>query len=429
MYGQMTAGSWIYIGTQGIVQGTFQTFAALAEKRYDGTLRRHDRPHRRARRDGRRAAAGRHDERRRRALPRRRPHRIDKRLETRYLDVRHADLDRRDRAGPQAATSDAACPSACVANAAEALPALLARGRAVRRRHRPDLGPRPAAATSPPGRAYDDWERERTRGPARVRRARPASMVEHCARWSGSRTPAPRSSTTATTCAARPARAARPGLRLPRLRAGLHPPAVLRGQGAVPLGRAVRRPRGHRRRRPTRSLRAFPRQRRCRPALDRHGPRARAFQGLPARICWLGYGERAKAGAEVQRDGGPRRDDGAGRDRPRPPRLRLGRLALPRDRVDARRLRRDRRLADPQRAAQRRVGRRLGGGAPRRRRRHGQVASTPARSSPTAPSSPPRIERVLTNDPGMGVVRHADAGYDRAIEVAEERDVRIPMRG
>ena len=95
-----------------------------------------------------------------------------------------------------------------------------------------------------------------------------------------------------------------------------------------------------------------------------------AYQGLPARICWLGYGERHRAGLrfnELVRSGEVQRAD---RDRPRPPRLGLRRLALPRDRGDDGRLRRDRRLADPERAARRLLGRRLGGRPPRRRRRH-----------------------------------------------------------
>ena len=94
-----------------------------------------------------------------------------------------------------------------------------------------------------------------------------------------------------------------------------------------------------------------------------------AFQGLPARICWLGYGDRARAGLainELVRSGRVQR---AGRDRPRPPRLRLGRLAVPRDRVDARRLGCDRRLADPERAR-----------STRRRARPGSASTTAAAS-------------------------------------------------
>ena len=86
-------------------------------------------------------------------------------------------------------------------------------------------------------------------------------------------------------------------LRLPRLRAGVHPAAVLRGQGAVPLGGAVRRPGGHLPHRPRPCSRCSRRTR-----LHRWIRLAREkvqFQGLPARICWLGYGERAKAGLAI----------------------------------------------------------------------------------------------------------------------------------
>ena len=69
MYGQMTAGSWIYIGTQGIVQGTYETFAELARRHFGGSLEGQSNADRRRRRHGRRAAACDHDERRR--LPRR----------------------------------------------------------------------------------------------------------------------------------------------------------------------------------------------------------------------------------------------------------------------------------------------------------------------------------------------------------------------
>ena len=75
------------------------------------------------------------------------------------------------------------------------------------------------------------------------------------------------------------------------------------------------------------------------------------------------------------------------------------------------------------------VRRDLGLRPPRRRRRHRLLASTPAWwSSPTARRRPAaRLERVLTTDPGIGVIRHADAGYERAIDVAHERGVQIPM--
>ena len=145
MYGQMTAGSWIYIGTQGILQGTYECFAEIARRRFGGIAGRHDHAHRRARRDGRRPAAGGHDERRRRAVHRRRPGaRIQRRLETRYLDE-VADRPRR-RHRPlhsRPATSAGPSPSALVGNAAE-----VAAAAARRSTSRPTSSPtRPAPTT------------------------------------------------------------------------------------------------------------------------------------------------------------------------------------------------------------------------------------------------------------------------------------------
>ena len=117
-----------------------------------------------------------------------------------------------------------------------------------------------------------------------------------------------------------PAGRVRAGVRLPRLRAGLHPPAVLRGQGPVPLGRAVRRPGGHPRHRRG-GPGAVPGQRAACTAGSALAREKVAFQGLPARICWLGYGERDQAGLrfnEMVADGERQRAD---RHRPRPPRL------------------------------------------------------------------------------------------------------------
>ena len=107
-----------------------------------------------------------------------------------------------------------------------------------------------------------------------------------------------RPSTTATTSGPRPRTAGvAERLRLPGLRAGLHPAALLRGQGPVPLGCAVGRSGRHPAHRPGRSWSSSPRTRRC--AAGSRWPRSGSpFQGLPARICWLGYGERAKAGLE-----------------------------------------------------------------------------------------------------------------------------------
>ena len=119
-----------------------------------------------------------------------------------------------------------------------------------------------------------------------------------------------------------------------------------------------------------------------------------AFQGLPARICWLEYGERAEAGLKFNWLVKRRKVGRAHRHRPRPPGRRLGGLAQPRDRGDARRLGRHRRLAAAQRPAQHRLRRELGLDPPRRRRRASATPSTPAwwwwptaARAPTAASS------------------------------------------
>ena len=117
MYGQMTAGSWIYIGTQGILQGTYETLAAVARRHFGGTLSRPARGHRRPRRHGRRPAAGRDDERR---APRWSSRSIrsasQRRLATRYLDEATDSLDEAlDAVAPLDARRRRRARSACAA--------------------------------------------------------------------------------------------------------------------------------------------------------------------------------------------------------------------------------------------------------------------------------------------------------------------------
>ena len=100
-----------------------------------------------------------------------------------------------------------------------------------------------------------------------------------------------------------------------------------------------------------------------------------SFQGLPARICWVGLGDRHRLGLAFNEMVSEGRAEGAGRHRPRPSRFRLGRLAEPRNRSHEGRLGRRFRLAAAQRAAQHRVRRHLGVAAPWRRRRHGLLAA------------------------------------------------------
>ena len=154
------------------------------------------------------------------------------------------------------------------------------------------------------------------------------------------RAPAPRSSTTATT-SAREAQARRRRA-TPSTIPGFVPayirPLFCEGKGPFRWVALSGDP-GRHRAPPTRRARGVPRRRRaCAAGSSWRGERV-AFQGLPARICWLGYGERAPLGPARSTSWSRRGErQGADRDRPRPPRLRLGRLALPRDRGDARRL-------------------------------------------------------------------------------------------
>ena len=307
MYGQMTAGSWIYIGTQGILQGTFETFAAVADKKFGGTLAGTITRDRRPRRHGRRAAARRHDERRRRDLHRRAT----------------------SRGSPAASsTATSTCrptrsrtPSSCAVEARDERRAAVDRRARQRRRaaaatllgawRRPiDIVTDQTSAHDPlsylpVGVAVRGLAR---RAPSATRPASPsdaqASMAAHVramvefqdARRRGLRLRQldPRRG---------PQGRLRPGVRVPRLRAGVHPAAVLRGQGPVPLGRAVGRPGRHRARPTGRSSSCSRDNERLHKWITMAGERVQ-FQGLPARICWLGYGERAPGRAEVQRDGG-----------------------------------------------------------------------------------------------------------------------------
>ena len=430
MYGQMTAGSWIYIGTQGILQGTYETFAEAARQHFGGSLKGRLVADRRPRRHGRRPAARRHDERRR--DDRRRggppPHRAAPRDRATSTSMAETST-RRSRAREAAAGEEPALSIGLLGNAADVLPELVRARRRARPRHRPDERPRPAERLRP-----EPHELRRRR--SRCARADPARAMAEARRSMGEHVRA------MLDLKARGSVVFDYGnnIRAEALKAGVanafdfpgFVPAYIRplfceGKGPfrwaclsgdpddlAATDEAV--------------LETFPRGRGPRP-LD--PPRARAREAAgPARAHLLARLRRAREdGPRLQRARAQRPREGADRHRPRPPRRGLGGLAEPRDRGHARRLRRGGRLADPQRAAQRRVR------APR-----GSPSTTAAASAWATRSTPAwwwwrtaraeaaaRLERVLTTDPGTGVMRHADAGYERARDVARERGVKIPM--
>ena len=280
MYGQMTAGSWIYIGTQGILQGTYETFAAVAAKRFGGSL---------AGTITLTAGLGGMGGAQPLAVTMNGgvaividcdPSRIARRIEHGYLDEAADDID--DALRRAVAARDAGQPLSIglLGNAAEMLPRMLAMGAPI------DVVTDQTSAHDPltylpRGVPFEDMARAAGRGPGRLHRAGPACPWPSTSRrWSASWTRAPRSSTTATRSAAR------------RLTAGYERafdfpgfvPAYIRplfceGQGTVPVGRAVRRPGRHRRHRRGHP-RPVPGQRAAGP-VDPDGPGEGALPGPP----------------------------------------------------------------------------------------------------------------------------------------------------
>jgi hypothetical protein len=278
MYGQMTAGSWIYIGTQGILQGTYECFAEIGRRKFNGSLRRHHHAHRRPGRHGRRTAAGGHDERRCCAVHRR--GRVARAAPRSSTATSTRSPTRWRTPSPAAfvhATSVARCrsgwwatPPICAAAARHGLPG--------RHRHRPDQRARPPqlCARRPHARGHGGDGSQQPAGthssqPREHGHALPSDGGLHGQGQRGVRLrqqPAHGGQ----------ARRLRACIRLPGLPPRVHPSAVLRRQGPVPLGGAERRPGRHRRHRPGRAG-GVPRRRRAAP-VDPDGGRARRVPGL-----------------------------------------------------------------------------------------------------------------------------------------------------
>jgi urocanate hydratase len=427
MYGQMTAGSWIYIGTQGIVQGTFQTFAAIAEQRYDGTLRG-----RIVLTSGLGGMGG--------AQPLAvtlnggvalcldvDPTRVQRRVETRYLDEIADSLDDGVRRAREAAAAGRALSIGVVANAAEALPDLLARGEQFDIVTDQTSAHDPLNGYVPAGLSVDDAAELRRTKPAEYVDLARASMVEHCRAMVGFAKAGAEVFDYGNNLRGEARDAglsdafAYPGFVPAYIRPlfceGIGPFRFVALSGK-PEDIAVA---------DDALLAAFPDN----PYVQRWIPMARekvAFQGLPARICWLGYGERAKAGAilnDLVASGRISAPVVIGRDH-----LDSGSVASPYRETEAMQDGSDA-IADwPILNALLNVASGAswvavhhGGGVGMGKSIH---AGAQVLADGTADGEL-RISRVLTNDPGTGVVRHADAGYDIAQRVARERGVDMPM--
>jgi urocanate hydratase len=428
MYGQMTAGSWIYIGSQGIVQGTYECFAEIARRRFGGSLAGTvtltaglggmggAQPLAVTMNDGV-ALCVEID-----------PDRIRRRLETRYLDAVADDLGDAVARCRAARDERRALSVGLCANAADVLPALLAAG------FEPEIVTDQTSAHDPLNGYVPDRmtlaEAEALRGADPddyVRRSR-AAIAAHCAAMVGFLDAGAEvfdygNSLRAEAQLGGFERAfAYPGFVSAYVR-----PLFCEGKGPfrwvalsgdpadiAATDRAV--------------LEEFGDDERLVRWIEKARERI-AFQGLPARICWLGYGERHRLGLrfnEMVRRGELRAPIVIGRDH-----LDAGSVASPYRETEA--------MADESdaiadwpllnalvntAAGASWVSIHHGGGVGIGRSIHAGMVCVADGTDLAAE----KLERVLVADPGTGVMRHADAGYERAIAVARERDVRIPMR-
>ncbi len=426
MYGQMTAGSWIYIGSQGILQGTYETFAAVGAKRFGGSLEgtilltgglggMGGAQPLAATMAGGVAICVEVD-----------PSRIARRIEHGYLDVEASDVDDALRLAVEARDARRPLSIGLLGNCAEVVPQLLAMGAPIdvvtdqTSAHDP-------LAYLPAGVAFEDWkDYARDRPEEFIARSR-ESMARHVEAMVGFQDAGAEVFDYGNSIRAE----ARTGgceraFDFPGFVPAYIRPLFCEGRGPFRWVALSGDPK---------DIAATDRA-----VLDLFGENESLarwmrmasekvhFEGLPARICWLGYGERHQAGLrfnELVASGEISAPIVIGRDH-----LDCGSVASPYretesmlDGSDA--------IADwPLLNAMLNtasgaswVSIHHGGGVGIGRSIHaGQV--TVADGTPLAAR---KLERVLTNDPGSGVIRHVDAGYERAQEVAGEQGVRVPM--
>ena len=430
MYGQMTAGSWIYIGSQGIVQGTFETFAAAGEKHFDGHL------------EGRlvvTAGLG--------GMGGAQPlaatmagasalvaevdgSRIDRRLGTRYLDQREDSLERAIDLAVAAKEARRPISIGVRANAVDLLERLNERGIV------PDLVTDQTSAhdelqgyvpRAEVGESLEDLVALRGRDPRRYISRSYATMADHVRALLEMRR---RGSVVFDYGNNLRGQAKKAGVENAFDIGGFVPlymrPLFCEGKGPFRWAALSGDP-GDILATDRALLDLFPGNR----ALERWLTLAEkrvAFQGLPARICWLGYGERSQAGLlfnDLVREGKVRGPIVIGRDH-----LDGGSVASPNRETEGMRDGSDA-IADwpilnallNTACGASWVSVHHGGGVGIGYSIHaGMVAVADG-----TPEAARRLERVLTADPGTGVMRHADAGYPEAIAAARRRGVDLPM--
>jgi urocanate hydratase len=428
MYGQMTAGSWIYIGSQGIVQGTYETLAAIARKHFGGSLRNRlfvsagmggmgGAQPLAAVMNGAAALVVEVD-----------PRRIARRLATKYLDEATDSLDEALERVGQWTRNGTARSIGLRANAADVLPALVARGVT------PDVLTDQTSAHDalngyvPNGMSLDEASRLRERDPSDYVLRSMAAMAGHVRALLALKR---RGAVTFDYGNNIRAQARQAGVAdafdIPGFVPEYIRPLFCAGKGPFRWA-ALSGDAEDIRVTDEAALEMF----RHDEALVRWITIARervAFQGLPARILWLGYGERARFGLrinELVREGRLKAPIVIGRDH-----LDTGSVASPNRETEAMRDGSDA-IADwpilnallNASSGATWVSVHHGGGVGIGYSLHAGMVIVADGTT----DADEKLERVLSCDPGIGVVRHADAGYPEAIATAEREGLRIPMR-
>ena len=427
MYGQMTAGSWIYIGSQGIVQGTYETFVEMGRQHYDGDL-----SGRWILTGGLGGMGG--------AQPLAatmagacmlavecQPSRIQMRLDTGYLDARTDDLDEALRMIDEARDKGEAISVGLLGNTAEVLPELVRRG------VRPDAVTDQTSAHDPlngylpAGWTLDQWESGKERDPEGVIKAAKASMAVHVrAMLDFQKMGVPTFDYGNNIRQVALEEGVEDAFDFPGFVPAYIRPLFCRGIGPFRWAALSGDPEDIYKT-DARVKQIIQDNAHLHNWLDMARERIH-FQGLPARICWIGLGERAKVGLafnEMVARGEISAPVVIGRDH-----LDSGSVASPNRETEG--------MMDGSDAVSdwpllnallncasgaTWVSLHHGGGVGMGFSQHSGMVIVCDGTEAAAR----RIERVLTNDPGTGVMRHADAGYQIAIDCAREQGLKLPM--
>jgi len=429
MFGQMTAGSWIYIGSQGIVQGTYETFVEMGRRHFGGDL-----AGKWILTAGLGGMGG--------AQPLAatmagasmlaiecRPERIAKRIQTRYLDSWTDSLDEALRQITEATQSGKAISVGLLGNAAELVPELLRRG------VRPDAVTDQTSAHDPVngylplGWTLEQWDRERVANPEAVAKAARASMAEHVKAMLGFHAlgiPVVDYGNNIRQEAYD--QGVKDAFAFPGFVPAYIRPLFCRGVGPFRWAALSGDPEDIYRT-DAKVKEMIPDDPHLHRWLDMARERIQ-FQGLPARICWVGLGQRQRLGLafnEMVKRGELKAPVVIGRDH-----LDSGSVASPNRETESMRDGSDA-VADwpllnallNTASGATWVSIHHGGGVGMGYSQHAGVVIVCDGTDAAAR----RIERVLWNDPATGVMRHADAGYEIAIDCAREQGLNLPSLG